>query len=151
MKFCIAALVLLVCVSPLRASAALGGNVASVEADQSQFKGSVELRQTAAFNVQQIKADDGTTIREFVSPSGTVFAVAWSGPFVPDLHQLLGTYFDQYSAGVSAQKSTYIGRRPLNLQLPGLVVQMHGHMRAYYGRAYLPQQVPAGVKPEDLW
>jgi hypothetical protein len=151
MKPLLAGLLLAVFFCPLRARAALGGDVSSVAADQSQLNGSIALRPGSAFNVHQIKADNGTVVREFVSPSGSVFAVSWSGPFVPNLHQLLGAYFEQYSAGVSAQKDTYVGRHPLNLELPGLVVQMRGHMRAYYGRAYLPQQLPAGTNLGDLW
>jgi len=142
---------LLVCFSALPAVAALGGNASSIDADQAQMKGSVELKQSTAFTVHQIKAPTGTTVREYVSPTGTVFAVAWNGPFLPDMRQLLGTYFDQYSAGAKADKASYVGRRPLNVQLPGLVVQMTGHVRDYHGRAYLPNQVPAGVKAEDLW
>jgi hypothetical protein len=140
-----------VCLSALPASAALGGDVTSIDADQAQMKGTVELKQSSAFNVHQIKAPNGTVVREYVSSAGTVFAVAWNGPFLPDLQQLLGTYFDQYSAGVKAEKATYVGRRPLNLQISGLVVQTSGHVRDYHGRAYLPNQVPAGVKAEDLW
>ncbi|HUB02466.1 MAG TPA: DUF2844 domain-containing protein [Terriglobales bacterium] len=142
---------LIVCLSVLPARAALGGDVTSIDADQVRMKGSVELKQSAAFNVHQIKVPTGTLVREYVSPAGRVFAIAWNGPFLPDLQQLLGNYFDQYSAGVKANKASYIGRRPLNLQLPGLVVQMTGHVRDYHGRAYLPNEVPDGVKVEDLW
>ncbi len=145
----ILAVIALIC--PLAAYAALGGDVASIGADRAQMKGSVEQRQTLAYSVSEIKASNGTVVREYASPSGHVFAVAWQGQFAPDLQQLLGTYFDQYSAAVKANKATYVGRRPLNLQLPGLVVQMTGYMRAYHFRAYLPQEVPAGVKQEELW
>jgi hypothetical protein len=31
-----------------------------------------------------------------------------------------------------------------------LVVQITGHIRAFRGRAYVPQMVPAGVHFEDL-
>jgi hypothetical protein len=98
-----------------------------------------------------LTGESGTVVREYVSPSGNVFAVAWQGQFFPDMHQLLGTYFNQYSAAVKANKEARVGRHPLNLQLPGLTVQLNGHMRAYHFRAYVPQQIPAGVKQEELW
>jgi len=151
MNTLLTSLVLVSCLSALPAEAALGGDATSIDADQAQMKGSVELKQYAAFNVHQIKGPSGTTVREYVSSAGTVFAVAWNGPFLPDLQQLLGNYFDQYSAGVKADKASHVGRHPLNLQLPGLVVQMSGHVRDYHGRAYLPSQVPGVVKAEDLW
>ena len=41
-------------------------------------------------------------------------------------------------------------RGPLLIQEPGLVVQSGGHMRAYFGRAYIPDQVPQGVNIEEI-
>jgi len=130
--------------------ASLGGRVDSIEADRAAMKGSVQARQGAVYSVHEIQAAR-TTVREYVTSDGTVFAVAWHGQFAPDLEQLLGAYFDQYAAGVKAQKASYVGRRPLNLELPGLVVQRRGHVRAESGRAYIPERVPLGVKAEELW
>jgi hypothetical protein len=144
--------VLLVIVAcPLTLMASLGSNIASVENDRAQMKGTVQVRQASGYAVHEISSTEGTRVREFVSPSGTVFGVAWQGPFSPDMRQLLGDHFSEYEAGVKAAKSSYVGRRPLDLRLPGLVVQKNGHMRAYNGRAYIPGQVPAGVKVEELW
>ena len=151
MNTLLTSLALIVCLSALPASAALGGDVTSIDADQAQMKGSVEVKQFSAFTIHQIKVPIGTVVREYVSPAGTVFAVGWTGPFLPDLQQLFGNYFDQYSAGVKAEKASYVGRHPLNVQTPGLVVQMTGHVRDYHGHAYLPNQVPVGVKTEELW
>ena len=118
------------------------------------MKASEKLTQASAYTVHQFTGASGTVVREYVSSAGSsagnVFAVAWQGPFFPDMQQLLGSYFDQYSAAVKANKDAHIGRHPLNLQLPGLVVQMNGYMRAYHFRAYIPEQVPAGVKEEEL-
>jgi len=36
------------------------------------------------------------------------------------------------------------------IQEPGLVVQTGGHMRAYFGRAYVPELVPQGVTIEEI-
>src|ERR1700722_19006066 len=47
-----------------------------------------------------IEAPDETVVDEYVSPAGTVFAVAWHGPFVPDMQQILGSYFGQSGATV---------------------------------------------------
>lgn len=129
---------------------ALGDNLASVQADQSHMKGTVRVTQSQQFAVHEITAQQGTVVREFVSLDGTVFAVAWQGQFIPDLEQLLGKYFDQYSEAAKAEKASYVGRRPLNVQLPGLVVQMSGHMRAYSGRAYLPGLLPHGVAADSI-
>jgi len=136
---------------PLTAFAALGGNVASIEADRSQLNGSVKQTQTAAYTVHEIKGASGTVLREYVSSSGNVFGVAWHGQFAPDMRRLLGAYFDQYTAAVEADKNSHVGRRPLNLRLPGLVIQTNGYMRSYHMRTFIPEQVPGGVKEEELW
>lgn len=132
------------------ASAALGGDVNSVQEDQAQMKGSVKIRPGAAYAVHEITTSARTVVREYVSPEGKVFGVAWQGPFMPDLHQLLGTHFEQYLAAVQANRDVRARRRPLNIQEPGLVVQTSGHVRAYFGRAYVPEMVPQGVSAETI-
>jgi len=130
--------------------AALGGNVDSVEADQAYMKATIKFAQANTYAVHEIKAPTGTVVREYVSPTGRVFGVAWQGPFVPEMRQLLGAYFDHYSEAAKAQRESHVERRPLNIQEPGLVVQTSGHMRAYYGRAYDPELLPAGVSTNDV-
>jgi hypothetical protein len=133
----------------LPAMAALGGDVSSVEADRAHMNAEIKVTQSAAYGVHEMQAPGGTVVREYVSPSGRVFAVAWHGPFVPEMQQILGAYFQQYSAALQAQKKHY-GHHPLNIQQPGLVVQQGGHMRAYVGRAYVPEMLPQGVKAEEI-
>ena len=86
-------------------------------------------------------------MREFVAPSGVVFAVTWQGPIRPDLHQALGQYFEPF---VSAPRAKFADRRHLQIQQGDLVVQMSGHMRALFGRAYLVSAIPSGVDVGDL-
>ena len=45
------------------------------------------------YTVHEMRASTGTTVREYVSASGKVFGVAWEGPTLPDLRQVLGVYF----------------------------------------------------------
>jgi len=101
----------------------------------------------ASYIVHEIKAPSGTTIREYVSPAGSIFAVAWDGPVLPDLRQTLGDYFGRYTAAAATGQA---GRRQIEVREPDLVVQARGHMRAFSGRAYLPQAMPEGVTPDDL-
>jgi hypothetical protein len=126
----------------LPATAELGGNVSSIQADQEHMKGTRRVTTTAAYSVHEIQAATGTMVREFVSPSGTVFAVAWNGPSTPDLQQLLGNYFGQFTQAIQ-NKRTARGR--LSIQQEGLVVEAGGHMRSFSGRAYLPRMMPQGV------
>jgi hypothetical protein len=133
------------------AFAALGGAAASVQADQARMQGTLRTTtQAASYSVQEIQAATGVTVREYVSSSGKVFAVAWHGPWPPQMQQLLGTYFDQYMQAVKAQASAHTARRPLLIEQPGLVVESGGHMRSFSGRAYIPDMLPQGVSAEAI-
>lgn len=129
------------------ALAALGGAETTVEADRAHIGATHRLLADPRFTLHELQVPSGTTVREYVSPTtGTVFGIAWRGPTMPDLRQLLGSHFDQYVSAVAARRS----RGPVVIQLPGLVVQSSGRMRAFAGRAYVPEALPQGVSPEDI-
>ena len=130
----------------LPAAATLGGDEATIAADHTVLEGKMKVARVQRYAVHEIAAPSGTVVREFVSPAGKVFAVAWSGPTLPDLKQVLGPYFDTYVAAVQQRKA----RGPVSVVLPGLVVQSSGHMRAFVGKAYLPDVMPAGVASEEI-
>jgi len=128
------------------ASATLGGDAATVEADVAQLQGKLKIARVQRYAVHEIEAPHGTVVREYVSPAGKVFGVAWSGPVKPDLRQVLGPYFDTYVEAVAKRKA----RGPVQIALPGLVVQSSGHMRSFVGSAYLPDGLPEGVAAEEI-
>jgi len=136
--------------SPARAG--LGQTVDSVQADRVSMKGQVRARSEAGYSVQEITAANGAVVREFVSPSGMVFAVSWSGPAVPNLQQTLGSYFAQYQAAVKTQRATgpRTGHHHLVIRAPSLVVHAGGHMGQYFGLAYAPSLVPQNLSISDL-
>jgi Protein of unknown function (DUF2844) len=134
----------------LPAFAGLGEVASSVRADQAQMQGSLRTTQTQAYAVHEIKTATGTVVREYVSTSGRVFAVAWQGPWPPDMRQILAGYFEQYHQAVQSQANSRAGRRPLLIEQPGLVVQSGGHMRSFAGRAYVPEMLPQGVNKEEI-
>lgn len=136
---------------PIPATASLGDDVGSVQTDKARMRGIQRSTRTELYTIHELKASNGTVVREYVSSKKKVFAVAWQGPFIPDLHQLLGRYSEQFSQASQARnKSRPRVRGPLQIQEPGLVVQSGGHMRAYFGKAYLPDQVPQGVNIEEI-
>jgi len=139
---------LMVMIFPHFAMAGLGGDAIFVMNDSVHLKGALRITQTQSFAVHEIRMPAGTVVREFVSPTGKVFGVAWEGPFVPDMQQLMGSYFEQFQN--AAARVTPTGRRVLSINEPGLVVQAGGHMRSYVGRAYVPGLMPAGVTAESI-
>jgi hypothetical protein len=135
---------------PFAACASLGGDYSSVLDDQKKLQGTLRTTSNDSYNVHEIQAANGIVVREYASRSGSVFAVAWQGRSHPDLHQVLGANYDQYVAAVQAQRAQHHGHGPLLIQQPGLIVQMGGHMRSLMGRAYLPQNLPAGIRAEEI-
>ena len=123
----------------------LGGDAASIQADQLHMQGSRTMKTAESYTMHEIQAANGTVVREYLSAEGKVFAIAWHGPWIPDMHQLLGSYFDQYAQANQAQRSVHMRRGPILINQPGLVVQIGGHPRAFTGRAYVPEMLPSGV------
>lgn len=122
--------------------AALGQDVASVEGDRVQMQGSRRVVEERDYTIHEIQAPTGTRVREYAHPDGTVFAVAWDGPFIPNLRQLLGAYFTPFAEAAKAQQARHARRGTLALETPDLVVETGGHMRAFFGRAFIPALLP---------
>jgi|SRR5258708_33229843 hypothetical protein len=140
--------------APVGAWASLGGDAASVQADQIHLQGRRTMKAAGSYTVHEIQGTSGTVVREYVSSEGKVFGIAWQGPWVPDMRQLLGSYFDQYAHANQSANQTRSGARirrgPVLINEPGLVVQIGGHPRAFVGRAYVPQMLPSGVRAETI-
>jgi hypothetical protein len=73
--------------------------------------------------------------------------VSWRGPVMPDLRQTLGEYFQRYQEATAAP---HVGHRQLSVDRPDLVIRSSGHMRAFYGRAYVPSLVPTNFSLDDI-
>jgi len=126
--------------------ATLGQDVSSVRDDQAHLNASETVVTSQLYSVHEMKTPRGTTIREYVSPAGTVFAVAWHG-FPPDLRQLLGEHFDEYMAAAS---ETARRGRSVHIETGDLVVDSGGHMRYSVGRAFLSSKLPSGVDRDEI-
>jgi hypothetical protein len=131
------------------AQASLAGGAASVANDADALHGVVQASILRQFEIQQIDTDNGIQVREYLNREGTVFAVTWAGPVVPDLQQLLGTQFAAYTTALAARDHLGL-RRSVRVATSGLVVESDGHLRAYLGRAYLPALIPSGVSAAEL-
>ncbi len=132
---------------PLRAAATLGEDSTSTASDRAAMDASLQISQTARYHVHELQTPAGTIVRQYVLPTGTVFAITWTGPVLPDLRQTLGRYFDRYAAAVVAMSP---GSRQVSVQESDFVVQSTGQMRAFRGKAYLPQALPQDVRAEEL-
>jgi len=128
------------------AGATLGGSAESVVSDQSRLHAKRSVVQRSDYTVHEMTRDDGTIIREYVTPAGKVFGVSWIGPTIPDLSQLLGGYNTEFQNTLRSKR----GRQKVAVvRNADLVVESSGHTRAFQGRAYLTSMLPSGVT-EDV-
>jgi hypothetical protein len=137
---------------PFPARAVLGDSAASVLTDQARMKGTLRSVDRGTYVMHEITTTTGA-VREFVSPGGAVFGVAWEGQFPPDFQQLLGPYYEQANQAASQQAASQqprARRAPIVIATPGLVFQQTGHARSFHGVAYIPQLLPNGVLASDI-
>jgi hypothetical protein len=134
------------------ANAVLGGDAASIPAGQARLGG--ERRQVLSIHPQvsmhEVVMADGSSIREYVSPSGIVFAVAWSTRYKPNLESLLGQHLATYTAAASDAMKTPGIKRNVLLRRDDLVVHSAAHLNSFVGKAYLQSLVPQGVSVNEL-
>lgn len=134
--------------APALSFAALGGTAATLEAEHLQMKAQVHaLRTEAKYTVHEVQLPSTTVVREYVDSEGKVFAVAWQGPALPDLSQVLGEYAKDFKQAASQPHG---GRAQLHSSTSRVVIHSMGHMRAFNGVAYLPGGMPAGVNASEL-
>ena len=143
------ALATLLFMASLPVQAALGEPVDSMTPDEKQL--SAVRRHLTVHNGYTIHevSSEAVVVRQYVSPSGVVFGIAWNGLIHPDLMPLLGAYASEYE---EARKQTprKHDRRHLRVQANRVVVETWGHMRNLQGRAYDPDLIPAGVSRDEI-
>lgn len=135
--------------SASRAEASISGSRASVADDAASLQASAqEDRGPSDCTVFTLETDSGV-VREYLSASGVVFAVTWSGLVHPDLGTVLGPHARAWRAAVRSSPPAR-GRRGHRVATEHVVVETWGHMRHLQGRAHAPALVPAGVVIDDL-
>jgi hypothetical protein len=131
------------------AHAALGDNEQSISSLKSQLHTIQRESEAAQGLTVHILATPSTTIREYISPNGKIFAVTWKGLAKPDMATVLGGHYSEYLKE-KTKRVQLRTKRPLKLETPNLVLKQAGHMRALKGLAYVPDLVPADINVETL-
>ena len=140
--------VLLVLISgAVPAWAALGQYESSVSVDQQYMKSEDRVQAFQAYKVHELTSANGTIVREYVSPKGLVFGVAWQAPFMPNVEQLLGSYVTNLQTASKSQTQVR-HLRGLIVRTNDFVFVSGGHMRFWKGSAYVPSLVPSNVPLE---
>ena len=138
-----------ICAAAHLAQAALGESADSIASDRKSLSAVRSAASTHdGYTIQTIESD-ATTVREYLSPSGVVFGIAWNGLVHPDLTRLLGSYFGEYQETLR-QTPRKPGRRRLQVKTNSIIVEKWGHMRNLQGRTYVPSLIPPGVNVDDI-
>lgn len=132
---------------PPAARAALGRSADSVEADRVSMKGLTRPVPAGTLQKQELQLPSGTIVTEYTNAGGAVYAVTWHGPSLPNLRQVLGSYFAAYQ---TAAQTPVARHRLVRVNNADLVVESSGKMRAFVGRAWVPGLLPSGVTPADI-
>jgi hypothetical protein len=141
---------LLVGLGAAPATASLGGPRATIEADRAALNGERTVSTASGYEVHEIATPGGGLVREYLTLDGRVFALSWKGPTIPDLRQLLGSYYERF-ARAAATAPHPARHRQLRIEQPGLVVQSLGRMRSFYGRAWDPQLLPQSFSTDAIF
>ena len=127
--------------------AVLGQYESSVSVDQQYLRSEDRVQAFQAYKVHQLTTANGTIIREYVSPKGLVFGVAWQAAFMPNMQQLLGSYVTNLQTASPTQTQVR-HLRGLIVKTDDFVFVSGGHMRFWKGSAYVPSLVPSNVSVE---
>ncbi len=111
------------------------------------MQASLQVWRKDNYTIHELVLPTGTKVRHFVGDSGKVFAVSWSGGWRPNLRDIMGVHYDEL---IAATRGKRIARGVARIELPGMVVVMGGHQRAFFGQVYLTDLAPAGFVPEHV-
>jgi hypothetical protein len=137
-----------VALASLPAFATLGGNSASVVADQKAFQATMKTSEQSGYTDYSLTLANGIIVHEFVNSANQVFEVTWNGKGMrPDMKQLLGSYFSHF--GTSAKEVKQEERQPTRREAmrvgTNFVAHSAVHNRIFSGTAHLPSMVPASL------
>jgi hypothetical protein len=124
------------------ARAELGGSMPAAQFNDASAQSTVRIR--------SIVDSGGTTINEYATRDGLIFAYTWQGPTMPDLARLLGPYAEPYRAKAATQLGEFGHLHASRVEQGDVIVESGGQMRSYVGRAWLPAAIPGGFSPADL-
>lgn len=131
------------------AGAGLGDGADSVQRTHLALRGTtLTVTPHNGYDVHETVTADGARVRQYVSHTGTVFAVGWSSRTQIDLKTVLAGHYDAYVKAASIPHGA--NHHVFTATTPGMVLSILKHPRGFTGTAYAPASVPAGVSTGEL-
>jgi hypothetical protein len=124
------------------ARATLGGDVATIAANERELAAVRHVQKLASGERHDLTLPSGIVVHEYVSAGGVVYAMTWRGPRMPDLRELLGPYFAELGG------HPWGGHHRMTMVGSDLVIRSSGHRGSFAGRAWVPSLVPSGIHVE---
>ena len=125
------------------AQATLGGDTASVDADQAAFHAQASVVTATGYTDHVLRLPDGLVVHELVNAGGHVFQVTWSGRgHRPDMVRLLGAYAPRMA---TPDRPTGPMSRHADVVRPEIEIHSAVHARFFSGSAHVP-----GLSPSEL-
>lgn len=128
--------------------AVLGEPATTVEQDRQRLNATVRKQSRAGYTVHVLEAHGGS-IREYASPAGLIYGLAWNHQTgLLDLEQLFGPYYAEYRQALSHQPPPR--RRARRITTEHLVVERGGRMGAVWGRVWVLPLLPPGLSEAHI-
>jgi hypothetical protein len=132
------------------AFASLGELESSIGADRMRMRAQRSVLTTQQYAVNELQSADGSRVKQYVSPSGFVFAISWHTLYKPNLSSLLGSSSQTY-ANAEQQAARHGGiQRRFRHESVDLVVQSTSHLNVFSGFAYRQSMLPRGLNLQSL-
>lgn len=130
------------------AFAALGAPSATVEQDREKLNAAHRTEPRAGYTVHILEGP-GTTVRQYASPAGIIFGLAWNHQTgLLDLQGLFGPYYAEYAQALADQSPPH--RRAHRMTTDHLVIERGGRMGAVWGRAWVLPLLPPGISEDHI-
>jgi hypothetical protein len=118
-----------------------------------------QVTDLGTYRLHVLHREDGSTINEYVTSAGKIFAVSWNGGRRhPNLSSLLGLNYEEYKAanplvpsharGAGAKGRYGNGKR--SVETANIVVETGGHLGHVQGRAWVAKLIPQGLTTSDI-
>jgi len=130
--------------------ASLGDGEGAIVGDRMRMRALHSVTRGPQYSVHELKAADGSRVREYVTPNGIVFAVSWKTLYKPDFADILGSRYPAFADSLMQAARRGGIQRQFRHQGADLIVLSTGHLNVYAGYAYSQSLLPSGLDPRSL-